>query len=68
MSKNHHSKERMVNGKKLECLVCNHSTFWAKETLMNTAKMTFFNLDWLNKSALNYICSNCGFVHWFMNK
>ena len=40
----------------------------AKETLMNTPKMSFFNLDWLNKKAQNYICDNCGHVLWFMKK
>ncbi len=61
-------KERNIKGNKLKCTVCNNETFWQRETLMNTSKMTFFKLDWLNKSALNYICNNCGFIHWFMHR
>ena len=60
------AEERIIKGNKLKCTVCSNTTFWERETLMNTPKMTFFKLDWLNKSALNYICNNCGFIHWFM--
>jgi hypothetical protein len=30
---------------------------------MNTKKMTFFKLDWLNRKAQNLICDNCGHVN-----
>jgi hypothetical protein len=33
---------------------------------MTTTGMTFFDLDWLNKSADGVICVRCGFVHTFM--
>ena len=68
MAKQLESKTRIIKGHKLECIVCNHDKFWARETLMNTPKMTFFKLDWANKRAQNYICNSCGYVHWFMNK
>jgi len=63
---NTESKQRLIKGKKLECVICKNDTFWARNTLMNTPKMTFFKLDWANKSAQNYICDHCGYVHWFM--
>ena len=62
------ASQKIIKGKKLECQHCNHDKFWERETLMNTKKMTFFKLDWANKQAQNYICNNCGCVHWFMNK
>jgi len=62
------ASQKTIKGKKLECHHCNHDTFWERETLMNTPGMTFFKLDWANKRAQNYICNNCGYVHWFMNK
>jgi Kef-type K+ transport system membrane component KefB len=34
--------------------------------LMNTRGLAFFNWDWLNQDAMNYICSACGRVEWFM--
>lgn len=68
MTKNLEAKTIVVKSHKLECHVCNHDKFWTRETLMNTPKMTFLKLDWANKRAQNYICNNCGYVHWFLNK
>ena len=68
MANSHISKQVTIKGNKLNCTVCNNDTFWERETLMNTKKMTFFKLDWLNKKAHNYICDNCGHVLWFMEK
>ena len=67
MPDNRQSKEIIIKENKLACCVCNYDKFSFRETLMNTPKMTFLKLDWANKRAKNYICSNCGFVHWFMN-
>jgi hypothetical protein len=62
------AKQRIIKGNKLKCSICNNDTFWSRETLMNTTRMTFFKLDWLNKSATNYVCNNYGHVLWFMKK
>jgi predicted RNA-binding Zn-ribbon protein involved in translation (DUF1610 family) len=56
-----------VKGHPLECTICKHQLFWTRETLLNTPGMTFFGLEWANKSATNYVCDNCGFVMWFIN-
>lgn len=55
-----------VLGQKLECQICKNDEFWMRETLMNTPGMTFFGVEWANKSATNYICGACGYVHWFL--
>lgn len=68
MSGDQESKQIVIKGNKLECYVCKHDKFSFRETLMNTPAMTFFKLDWANKRAENYICDNCGYVHWFLNK
>ncbi len=60
--------EYEVNGHKLICPVCSKSYFWTRTTLMNTRGLTFFNLDWANVSADNYVCSHCGHVSWFLNE
>lgn len=59
---------QIVKGKTLECPICSSKEFWTRETLMNTAGMSFLNLDWANKRALNYVCDNCGYVYWFLAK
>jgi len=68
MAKKLEVKERIIKGNKLVCSVCKNDTFWARETLMNTVGMTIMKLDWANKKAQNYICDNCGYVHWFLSK
>ncbi|MGL5255452.1 MAG: hypothetical protein ACRC76_00330 [Proteocatella sp.] len=60
--------EREIKGNKLECPICKGKLFWDRTTLMNTAEASFFGFDWANKQAQNYICDNCGYVMWFMDK
>lgn len=69
MSKVKEVKERYVKkGLKLECVICHGNMFWERSTLMNTPGMTIMGIEWANKSATNYVCDNCGYVHWFMEK
>ncbi|WP_206056777.1 hypothetical protein [Nocardioides sp. GY 10113] len=49
----------------LACLVCGGSSFSQRPIKLNTAGMSFFDLDWLNKSADGAICERCGYVHMF---
>lgn len=53
-------------GRELSCAVCGNATFRERSSLMNTKMLTFFNLDWANKAATNFICSRCGYVFWFL--
>lgn len=50
----------------LGCQVCGGTRFLQREIKMTTTGMTFFDLDWANKSADGAICTRCGFVHTFM--
>lgn len=58
--------EVFVGERQLSCLVCDGTRFGYREVLMNTAGMTFFDLDWANKNAHGIICLACGYVHTFM--
>ena len=33
---------------------------------LNTAGLTFFNLDWANRSAATLICTSCGGIDWYL--
>jgi hypothetical protein len=55
-------------GKKLACLVCAHDQFHERNTLLNTRAATFFRLDWANASATNFVCTQCGYIHWFLSE
>ena len=50
----------------LACQVCAGLMFARREIKMTTTGMTFFDLDWANKSGDGVICVRCGFVHTFM--
>ncbi|NYG55168.1 hypothetical protein [Nocardioides perillae] len=52
----------------LACHVCGGLLFARREVKMTTTGMTFFDLDWLNRSAEGVICVRCGFVHTFMGE
>ncbi len=54
-----------INGKTLVCPHCNGETFHRGEAQLNTAGMTFLKLEWLNKTADLYICTQCGRIEWF---
>ncbi len=57
--------EVSVGGKPLACGVCGNTTFHERDSLLNTRLATFFNFDWANAAAINYICTRCGYIHWF---
>ncbi|MEM9594839.1 MAG: hypothetical protein AAGD06_11265 [Acidobacteriota bacterium] len=55
-----------VHGGKLICKHCGHNGFAHRRAQLNTAGLTLFDLDFLNKSADVYACKRCGFLHWFL--
>ncbi len=58
--------EFIIKDKKLECHHCNNSIFFKKKAQLNTAVMTFFDLDFMNPSAEVFVCSNCKYLFWFL--
>jgi len=59
------AKEVLKGGQKLKCSICEHDRFWSRRTLMNTRAFSFFDFDWANRTAVNYVCDKCGFIFWF---
>jgi len=57
-----------IKGKKLKCVICNHDKFTFRKAQLNTAGLSFLDLDWLNKSARCYVCENCTYIHWFLRE
>ncbi|MGA2260118.1 MAG: hypothetical protein ABSH28_01645 [Acidobacteriota bacterium] len=53
-------------GRRLSCVVCGNTTFHERNSLLNTRLATFFKFDWANAQAVNYICTRCGYVFWFL--
>ena len=55
-----------VAGNSLSCPVCSNDLFWTRKAQLNSAVATFFNLDWANRSATCFVCSNCTHISWFL--
>jgi hypothetical protein len=57
---------RILDGEPLKCCVCQHARFRSRDAMLNTKGATFFQVEWLNRTANCYVCERCGFVHWFL--
>lgn len=57
-----------VLGNELKCPVCSNVMFWTRQAQLNTAIATFFNLDWINRSATCFVCSKCTHILWFLGE
>lgn len=55
-----------VNNKQLRCVICSNNLFWSRKAQLNTAVSTFFRLDWTDRSATCFVCSECTYIHWFL--
>jgi len=55
----------IVSDRPLRCPHCHQELFFERSWQLNTAGMSFLNLDWLNSSATNYVCAGCGRIEWF---
>ena len=55
-----------VAGKSVTCAHCGRDLFIEGRALLNTAGMSFMNLDWANRSAATLACTNCGRIEWFL--
>ena len=55
-----------IGGRKLSCTICANSEFWHRRVQLHGAVATFFKLEFLGPNADCYVCSKCGYVHWFL--
>ena len=57
-----------VKGYDLQCPVCRNNTFFKRSAMLNTFFLTFFDLDWADRSATCFVCSDCTHISWFSGK
>jgi hypothetical protein len=55
-----------VAGKAVACAHCGGDRFVEGRAQLNTAGLTFMNLDWANRSAATLTCTACGRIEWFL--
>lgn len=64
----------VVNGHEIKCVQCGNKSFERGAAQLNTAVLTFLDLDWANTSA--YIlscmtcktCKTCSHIMWFLKE
>jgi len=56
-----------IAGRELQCVHCGGNSFTGREALLNTAGMTFLQIEWLNASAEVLVCTGCGKLEWFLD-
>jgi predicted nucleic-acid-binding Zn-ribbon protein len=59
--------EYQVSGTKVKCSHCSSTRFSKRKAQLNTAGLTFLDLDWANKSATVLVCEACGKLEWFLS-
>lgn len=57
-----------IEGHAIVCTQCRHDLFENGKAQLNTAGLSFLNLDWANKSATTLACVQCGHIMWFAKK
>jgi predicted nucleic-acid-binding Zn-ribbon protein len=57
-----------IKGNQLKCRICDNTTFHKRNAQLNTAALSFLDLDWANKSATCYVCSKCTHIEWFLEE
>lgn len=52
--------------KQLKCTHCGNTDFKRGKAQLNTALLTFFDMEFLNDTADTFLCTNCGKIEWFL--
>lgn len=55
-------------GKIITCDHCEGQLFHEGQAQLNTAVLTFLDLDWANKTATTLFCHECGRVQWYAKR
>ena len=56
-----------IDGRPFRCGLCNNDEFFDREVKLNSTGMEILDLGWASQSATGLICSQCGYVHLFVN-
>ncbi|MCJ8211399.1 hypothetical protein MUY27_16900 [Mucilaginibacter sp. RS28] len=59
-------KRYEIDGTQLFCQFCKNDTFDTRYEQLHSPMRTFFSVEWTDKTATCFVCSKCGYMHWFM--
>ena len=54
--------------KPIRCPHCGNDHFEEGTAQLNTAGMSFLNLDWADRSATILACTRCGRIEWYLDR
>lgn len=49
----------------LECVIRKHDEFDEQQAQLSKPAISYWRLGWLLDAARCFVCSRCGYVHWF---
>jgi predicted nucleic-acid-binding Zn-ribbon protein len=64
----HFTNSYQIEGKPIVCPQCGHNQYDQGVALLNTPGMTFFDLDWANRTATILSCRRCSRIEWFLKQ
>ncbi len=64
----HVTNTYQLQGRPIVCPQCGQNQFDIGTALLNTPGMTFFGLDWANRTATVLACRQCGHIGWFLHE
>ena len=64
----HYTDTYRIGGKSIICPQCGQNKFDEGTALLNTPGMTFFGLDWANRTTTILACRGCGRIEWFLRQ
>jgi hypothetical protein len=56
---------KLPSGDRLVCLQCKGERFLTRRFLLTADWTAFLDIEWASRRAHCFVCSACGFVHWF---
>jgi hypothetical protein len=59
------AKHYMIDERQLICMFCKHDSFYTRQEQLHSPTRTILNLEWTDSTATCFVCSNCGYMHWF---
>lgn len=60
--------EYTIADKQIRCPHCGETTFFTRQSLLDTRGLSVVDLEWLNPSATVLICAECGRIEWFAHQ
>ena len=60
------AKHYMIDDKQLICMFCQHDSFYTRKEQLHSPGRTILNLEWTDSTATSFVCSKCGYIHWFL--